>query len=215
MGRTGAGKSTISNTLSRIVELEGGSIAIDGVDIAQVDLSTLRQKVTVISQDPVLFKGTLRFNLDPFNEVSEEAIERLCKRAGLGALMDRAATAPESERGINLMIAQGGENLSQGEKQLVCICRAALRKSKIVVLDEATANIDVNTETQIQKLIAEEFEGCTVITIAHRLNTIIKSDRVLVLSHGSCLEYGAPAELAADETSEFAKLLENLHSDDH
>ena len=168
--------------------------------------------MTVITQDSVLFKGSLRFNLDPFGTVTDSEIEQLCTRAGLGPLMERASSAPESERGVNLHIAEGGENLSQGEKQLVCICRAALRKSKIFILDEATANIDVNTETVIQKLIAEEFSQSTVITIAHRLNTIIESDRVLVLSHGSLLEYGTPAALAADEESEFAKLLKNLQS---
>ena len=138
--------------------------------------------MTVIQQDPVLFKGSLKFNLDPFNKVDDSEIESLCKRAGLEKLMARANTAPEDERGVNLRISEGGSNLSQGEKQLICICRAVLRKSKIVVLDEATANIDVNTEEIIQQLIKKDFKDATVLTIAHRLNTIINSDKVLVLS---------------------------------
>jgi ABC-type multidrug transport system fused ATPase/permease subunit len=138
----------------------------------------------VIPQDPTLFTGSLKFNLDPFNLVPNQRIEELLDKAGLADLLSRAENAAEEHRGINMKITEGGKNLSSGERQLICICRAILRKNKIVILDEATANIDVVTEQKIQELINEEFTDSTVITIAHRLNTIIKSDYVLVLSRG-------------------------------
>lgn len=182
VGRTGAGKSTICLSLSRIVELFGGKIEIDGVDIAKIDLNKLRQKVTVIPQDPTLFTGSLKFNLDPFGKESEDRIEQLLKKAGLQDLLTREPDSIEekhdyyeklgvkesdildkeekgenSGRGIYFRITENGENLSTGEKQLVSICRAILRKNRVVVLDEATANIDVVTEKKILQLLSEEF----------------------------------------------------------
>jgi len=266
VGRTGAGKSTISNALSRIVELCGGSIEIDGVDISMIDLQVLRQKVTVIPQDPVLFTGSLRYNIDPFNKVSDEKIKELLEMAGLDYLIKREPEKDENEiivpeteqkeddsssseneaekfvltkeeqrlqkllqktkdeltsqerlerleeegRGIYMKISEGGLNLSVGEKQLICICRAILRQNKIVVLDEATANIDVITEHWIQKVLADNFANSTVITIAHRLNTIIKSDKIMVLENGTVAEFGSPASLSADPSSKFALLLRDI-----
>jgi ATP-binding cassette subfamily C (CFTR/MRP) protein 1 len=192
VGRTGAGKSTICISMSRIVELLEGKVEIDGVDIAQIDLQKLREKVTVIPQDPTLFTGSLRFNLDPFDTVTDEKILMLLNEAGLSDLLARSDNADADERGINMKITEGGKNLSAGERQLICICRAILRKNRIVVLDEATANIDVITEQKIQRLIDAEFKGSTVVTIAHRLNTIIRSDYVLVLSRGQLVEYDTP-----------------------
>jgi len=141
VGRTGAGKSTICLSISRIVELFGGQILLDGQDIAKLDLAYVRSKITVIPQDAAMFQGTLRFNLDPFNEVPDVEIMRLLKEAGLDDLIKRG--------GVDLKIEENGSNLSSGEKQLLCICRAILRKSKLVVLDEATANIDIVTEQKI------------------------------------------------------------------
>lgn len=210
VGRTGAGKSTICISLSRIVELFGGSIEIDGIDIAKIDLQILREKVTVIPQDPTLFTGSLKFNLDPFDNVDKERIEELLDKAGLTDLLHRSDNAEEKHRGINMKITEGGKNLSSGERQLICICRAILRKNRIVILDEATANIDVVTEQKIQLLINDEFKQSTVITIAHRLNTIIKSNFVLVLAKGELVEYDSPQNLIADTKSEFAKLLKEL-----
>ena len=125
-----------------------------------------------------MFKGTLHFNVDPIGKTSDEEIIRLLKEAGLDTLLER------DEKGIEMDFAENGSNLSSGEKQLICICRSILRKNKVVVLDEATANIDIVTEQKIQELIKIEFKDATVITIAHRLNTIINSDKVLVLSYG-------------------------------
>jgi ATP-binding cassette, subfamily C (CFTR/MRP), member 1 len=173
VGRTGAGKSTVCLALCRIIECESGKIIIDGIDISQVDLSFLRSMITIIPQDPILFEGSLRFNLDPENKCQESDIQRIVSKANLQELWDE-----------DKEIAQNGENLSSGEKQLICICRAILRKTKIILMDEATSNIDIKTEEIIQKLITDEFKESTVITIAHRLNTIMNSDKVLILEQG-------------------------------
>jgi ABC-type multidrug transport system fused ATPase/permease subunit len=176
VGRTGAGKSTICLALCRIIEKLEGSIEIDGVDISTIGLADLRKRITIIPQEPVLFSNTLRFNLDPEGKCTDEQISSILERANLKDLLTRDGN------GLDFKISENGSNLSTGEKALVCICRAALRKSKVVLMDEATANIDVNTEEIIQKLILEEFKDSTVLTVAHRLNTIMHSDKILVLS---------------------------------
>ena len=222
-GRTGAGKSTVSMALSRIVEIEGGEILIDGVDISKIDMHALRSSVTVIPQDPTLFTGSLRFNLDPFNEVSDERIIELLKKAKLEYLLQKEQTpenddkegsskvgAEDRKSGLEFKITENGENLAVGEKQLLCIVRAILKNNKIVLLDEATANIDVITEETIQKLITEEFKGATVLTIAHRLNTIIKSDQIIMLEKGKLLEEGSPKELLNNPSSHFSNLAKEL-----
>lgn len=140
VGRTGAGKSTICLAISRIVEIFEGQIFIDGVDIGKIKLHDLRSRITVIPQDPTMFTGTLRFNLDPENNNTEEEILDLMNKAQLQNLIDN------DPAGINQMVSENGSNLSSGERQLICICRAILRKSKMVILDEATSNIDVVTE---------------------------------------------------------------------
>lgn len=140
VGRTGAGKSTICLAISRIVELTEGSILVDDLDISEMSIETLRARITVIPQDPTMFTGTLRFNLDPENKATDEDILHLIKDAQLQSLIDN------NPKGLEQEITENGSNLSSGEKQLLCICRAILRKSKLVILDEATANIDVVTE---------------------------------------------------------------------
>jgi len=157
-----------------------------------VPLSKLREKITVIPQDPTMFSGTLKFNIDPTGKISETLIIHLLKEAGLENLLERHASQDKTKTGLDLEITENGSNLSSGEKQLVCICRAILRRNKVIVLDEATANIDIITEQKIQRLIKKEFNECTVITIAHRLQTIIDSDNVLVLGDGRVVEYDTP-----------------------
>lgn len=208
VGRTGAGKSTLGLTLLRIIESEKGRIIIDGEDISKIDLQTLREKVTTIPQDPVLFKGTLRYNIDPFEVYPETEIDDLLSRSGLTDLIKKDDDKPTRE----YKIEEGGSNLSAGEKQLICICRAVLRKAKIVIFDEATANIDIVTETKVLELIKTEFADATVLTIAHRLNTIIKSDMIAVMSYGTLKEYGSPQDLIKRPDSEFSKLLHELES---
>lgn len=204
VGRTGAGKSTICLAISRIVEIFEGQIFIDGVDIGQIKLEDLRSRITVIPQDPTMFTGTLRFNLDPEGKRSDEDILDLLNKAQLQNLIDN------DPAGIDQEISENGSNLSSGERQLISICRAILRKSKVVILDEATANIDVITEQKIQTLINTQFLDATMVVIAHRINTIIQSDRVLVLSFGRIKEFDSPMALMSDSGSEFSKLISEL-----
>ena len=265
--------------LTRIVELVSGSIEIDGLDISTVGIARLRNEITMIPQDPIMFTGTLRYNLDPFEESTDEKMTELIKKSGLEYLLEgvskkelkdkeekeakekarkellgEESSSSESEdeknkkekeeaekkkkqeeevkakvdkkdekseeadkknkrdeeedgKGLKFKVQEEGKNLSIGERQLICIIRAILRCNKIVILDEATANIDVVTEQAIQKLINEEFKGATVICIAHRLNTIIKSDKVLVMGAGQALEYDTPQALMADKSSVFSNML--------
>jgi len=167
VGRTGAGKSTIWLALTRIVEAYQGCITIDGQDISELSLESLRNEIAIIPQDPTLFEGTLRYNLDPENQCSDLEILQVLNQASLTDLVSRDSQLLEQR------IEEKGQNLSSGERQLICISRAILRKNKIVLLDEATANIDIKTEETIQKLIDEKLVNSTVITIAHRLNTVI------------------------------------------
>ncbi|CAI2360453.1 unnamed protein product [Moneuplotes crassus] len=182
IGRTGAGKSTLCLALCRIIEAYQGSIIIDGQDISKLSLEDLRNNITIIPQDPTLFNGTLRFNLDPEGIHSDSELLDLVSQASLDKLVERDA------KGLDQNIEEAGTNLSSGQKQLLCICRAILRKSKVVLMDEATANIDIKTEQTIQNLITTQFTDSTVLTIAHRLNTIINSDRVLILDQGEVVE---------------------------
>uniref|UniRef100_A0A8C3KST4 ATP binding cassette subfamily C member 2 n=1 Tax=Calidris pygmaea TaxID=425635 RepID=A0A8C3KST4_9CHAR len=189
VGRTGAGKSSLTNCLFRVLEAAGGSIFIDEVDIATIGLHDLRQNLTIIPQDPVLFTGTLRMNLDPFDQYTDEEVWKALELAHLKTYVQ---TLPE---GLLHLVSEGGENLSVGQRQLVCLARALLRKAKILILDEATAAVDLETDHLIQTTIRSEFADCTVLTIAHRLHTIMDSNRVLVLQAGRIVEYDSPEEL--------------------
>jgi ATP-binding cassette, subfamily C (CFTR/MRP), member 1 len=209
VGRTGAGKSTICLGLCRIVEADSGRILIDGVDISSIGLADLRESITIIPQEPTLFEGTLRFNLDPVGRMTDLELLKMAKKASLEDLIGR------DEKGLDQQIEEGGKNLSSGEKQLICICRAILRKNKIVLMDEATANIDIKTEQVIQNLIQEEFADSTVLTIAHRLNTIINSDKVLVLSKGEVVEFDDPQKLLEDNKSMFYSYANELKKKEH
>ncbi|XP_048187708.1 multidrug resistance-associated protein 1 [Perognathus longimembris pacificus] len=189
VGRTGAGKSSLTLGLFRINESAEGEIIIDGVNIAKIGLHNLRFKITIIPQDPVLFSGSLRMNLDPFSQYSDEDIWTALELAHLKGFVSALPDKLEHE------CAEGGENLSVGQRQLVCLARALLRKTKILVLDEATAAVDLETDDLIQSTIRTQFHDCTVLTIAHRLNTIMDYTRVIVLDKGEVLECGPPAQL--------------------
>ncbi|MCI4394913.1 hypothetical protein PGIGA_G00174300 [Pangasianodon gigas] len=189
VGRTGAGKSSLTNCLFRIMEAAEGHIMIDGVDISTLGLHTLRNRLTIIPQDPVLFSGTLRMNLDPFEVFSDEEIWKVLE---LAHLKDHVVTLPAR---LQHEVAEGGENLSVGQRQLLCLARALLRKSKILILDEATAAVDLETDELIQSTINREFSQCTVLTIAHRIHTILNSTRVMVLDAGKIVEFDSPSVL--------------------
>ncbi|XP_068632708.1 multidrug resistance-associated protein 1 isoform X2 [Battus philenor] len=197
VGRTGAGKSTLTLGLFRIVEAMSGKILIDGIDISTIGLHQLRSRITIIPQDPVLFSGTLRMNLDPFDVYTDEEIWRSLEHAHLKNFVQGL------QAGLRHEISEGGENLSVGQRQLVCLARALLRKTPLLVLDEATAAVDLETDELIQKTIRSEFASCTVLTIAHRLNTIMDSTRVMVLDKGQLVEYAPPEQLLQDKNSIF------------
>ncbi|KAM9305128.1 multidrug resistance-associated protein 1-like [Gastrophryne carolinensis] len=189
VGRTGAGKSSLTLGLFRILEPATGTIYIDDADISKLGLHELRSKITIIPQDPVLFFGSLRMNLDPFDNYTDDDI---WTALDLAHLKNFASSLPD---GLNYICSEGGENLSVGQRQLVCLARALLRKTKILVLDEATAAVDLETDDLIQSTIRQEFQDCTVITIAHRLNTIMDYTRIIVFDQGEIVEFDTPAGL--------------------
>ncbi|XP_063922468.1 multidrug resistance-associated protein 1 isoform X1 [Zophobas morio] len=197
VGRTGAGKSSLTLALFRIIEAAEGEILIDGVNIAGLGLHTLRSRLTIIPQDAVLFSGSLRMNLDPFDKHTDEEVWTALEHAHLKSFV-KGLTA-----GLYHEVSEGGENLSVGQRQLICLSRALLRKTKVLVLDEATAAVDLETDDLIQRTIRSEFKDCTVLTIAHRLNTIMDSDRVIVLDQGKIVEFDSPPNLLKQHQSVF------------
>ncbi|XP_019419115.1 PREDICTED: ABC transporter C family member 12-like isoform X1 [Lupinus angustifolius] len=203
VGRTGAGKSSMLNALFRLVELQKGRIIIDGCDISMFGLADLRKVLTIIPQSPVLFSGTVRFNLDPFNEHNDADLWEALERAYLKDVIRR------NPFGLDAQVSEGGDNFSVGQRQLLSLARALLRRSKVLVLDEATAAVDVRTDALIQKTIRQEFQSCTMLIIAHRLNTIIDCNRILLLDDGRVLEYSSPEELLVNEGSAFYKMVQS------
>lgn len=199
VGRTGAGKSTFISCLYRNFDNYEGDILLDGKELRSLDLKVLRQGITVIPQDPYLFQDTLRNNLDPINEKTDAELEAIVRELGVWEKF--------LPKGLNFKIDQGGSNLSQGEKQLLCIARALLFRKKLILMDEATANIDSHNEQTIQRLLAEKFEDCTIIMIAHRLNTVMSCDKILVLGEGRVLEFDDRVKLLANPKSHFAEML--------
>ncbi|KAG0299954.1 Multidrug resistance-associated protein 1 [Dissophora globulifera] len=244
VGRTGAGKSSLTLALFRIVEAansywakesdnsqafvtdvkgskgadldrvieeiqeeedeeeDGGRIEIDGIDISKVGLQDLRKRIAIIPQDPTLFSGSVRQNLDPFQELEDvelwEALDRSHLKAYISSLPG----------GLSFEISQNGENFSVGQRSLICLARALLRKTKILIMDEATAAVDVETDELIQKTIRKEFKDRTILTIAHRIKTVMDSDKILVLERGRVVEFDAPGKLLKNEASLFHRLAE-------
>ncbi|RAK99344.1 P-loop containing nucleoside triphosphate hydrolase protein [Aspergillus ibericus CBS 121593] len=241
VGRTGAGKSSLTLALFRFLEARQGRILIDGLDISQIKLQVLRSRLAIIPQDPVLFSGTLRSNLDPFHEYTDlelyNALERvhlisfedtltLASQPGSEQLSDSstlpsssssASSTMEPGKSINFfaslssVISQGGLNLSQGQRQLLCLARAIVSQPKIMILDEATSAVDMETETLIQRSIREEFgrNATSLLVIAHRLSTVADFDRILVMDAGKAVEFGTPQELLGIEGGVFRNLVEN------
>ncbi|XP_050485106.1 ATP-binding cassette sub-family C member 5-like isoform X2 [Bombus huntii] len=201
VGRTGAGKSSLIVALFRLVEISNGKIRIDGIDIAKVKLKLLRNKLSIIPQDPVLFSGTIRSNLDPFEQFDDFEIWSVLEKT---QLKEKIQAMPGE---LNAPIEVGGNNLSVGERQLLCLSRALLRNAKIIVLDEATAAVDPETEVAVQNTIQNAFSNSTVLTIAHRLKTVISCNRVIVMKNGQIIEFDAPSVLLSNSNSEFSKMM--------
>ncbi|PKA63427.1 ABC transporter C family member 3 [Apostasia shenzhenica] len=201
VGRTGSGKSTLIQTLFRLVDPTAGQILIDGIDILTIGLHDLRSKLSIIPQDPTMFEGTVRTNLDPLGEYTDEQIWEALDCCQLGEEVRK------KESKLDSIVTENGENWSVGQRQLVCLGRVILKKSKILVLDEATASVDTNTDSLIQKTLRQQFTDSTVITIAHRITSILDSDMVLLLDNGIVAEHDKPARLLEDKSSLFAKLV--------
>ncbi|KUG01927.1 Multidrug resistance-associated protein 1 [Phytophthora nicotianae] len=199
-GRTGAGKSSLMIALFRICEFDSGSVVIDGLDISKLKLHDLRRSLAIIPQDPVLFSGLLRENLDPFGEYTDAEIWTVLQQVHM------ADSLAKWGAGLDFEVSECGDNLSVGQRQLVCIGRALLKNSKIVVLDEATANVDTATDALIQATIRQTFADKTVLIIAHRINTIMHCNKIAVMDAGQVAEFGSPAELLARSESIFASL---------
>ena len=189
VGRTGSGKSSLCLSIFRLIEADSGKIIIDNIDISKIGLEMLRKNLTIIPQEPTLIEGNLRENIDPTNSYTDEEINNIIKEVGLDDFM--------FDKNLEYIITDNGSNLSIGEKQLICIARALLKRSKIIVMDEATANVDFKTETVLQNSINQGMKNCTVITIAHRIKTIINYDKILVLDHGEMVEFDSPKNLIA------------------
>lgn len=201
VGRTGAGKSSLISAFFRLSPIEG-KILIDGVDTKEISLAGLRSKISIIPQEPVLFSGTLRINLDPFDEFDDLALWNALEEVEL------KASISDMPMGLQSRISEGGSNFSVGQRQLLCLARAVVRSNKILVLDEATANVDPQTDELIQSTIRRKFGNCTVLTIAHRLHTIMDSDKILVMDAGKAAEFNHPNELLKNTNSLFYGLVQ-------
>ncbi|CAE7221585.1 unnamed protein product [Rhizoctonia solani] len=225
LGRTGSGKSTLAMSFLRFVEPTEGSIRIDGLDITKISLQDLRSKITIIPQDPVLFSGTVRENLDPFRQHTDAECIDVLHRVQLTAPVISARTTPGSTRppsptiyddeglldsrmtvSLNTRVSAGGANFSQGQRQLFSLARALLRRNSIVIMDESTSSLDYATDQKIQTTIREEFEDALTITVAHRIRTIIDNDRLMVLDRGHIIEFDTPWNLIEREGGLFREM---------
>ena len=183
--------------LFRITEIFAGTIRLDGIDLSKIGLDDVRKNVSIIPQDPVLFAGTIRSNLDPFSDYRDFELDAALEKVHM---LDFVRAQKD---GLAHEVKEGGANLSVGQRQLLCMARALLRRAKVIVMDEATASVDMETDALIQSTIREQFKDSTVLTIAHRLATVMACDRVMVLGEGRVLEMGDPKALSADSSSVF------------
>ena len=206
VGRTGAGKSSLFNSLLRINTLSSGSICIDSRDVAGVNLYQHRKRISVIPQDPFLFSGTLKYNMDPFGEFSEAEIWTALDKAFMKTMVESLTHQ------LLANVEEDGLNFSTGERQLLCLARAILRQNKIILIDEATANVDMHTDVLVQRAIRTHFSDCSVLTVAHRIETIIDSDRIIVVDKGSIVESDVPYILLQNEDSYLSKLVRQLEA---
>ena len=233
-GRTGSGKSSLFVCMLRLVEFEGGTIVIDGVDIAALGLRDLRSRVTIIPQDPVLFEGSVRSNLDPYGEFDDASALEALHKVQLDAMLrgaggggggggggdgdgDEGAAAAAAVAassvvagGVNVLdlpVNEGGSNLSVGQRQLFCVARALMRTPRVLLMDEATASVDAETDAVIQSVVRAEFKASTILTVAHRINTILDSDMIMVMEEGKLVEQASPQKLLDDPSSHFSALV--------
>lgn len=219
VGRTGSGKSSLLLSLLRLVEpVPAGPgapppMTIDGVDTTKIGLRELRRKLAIIPQSPALFSGTVRSNIDPFDEYSDDqiwdALEQCELKTVVEQMIEGGGTNPAEA--LQAAVAEYGENLSQGQRQLMCMARAVLLRARILILDEATSAVDYSTDAKIQVMIRSVFSKCTILVIAHRINTIIDSDLILVIGGGKLIESGAPRELLATANSAFSRIAAESH----
>ena len=213
VGRTGAGKSSLTLAFLRFLEARAGSIAIDGLDISRLDLKDLRERIGIIPQQPNLWLGTIRSNLDPFGEFDDVALQQALESVKLSQqslpsdnLNEASDAYPDTTINLFTPIAKGGLNISLGQRQLVCLARALLSRPRILLLDEATSAVDAETDSAVQQTIRCEFKDCTLVVIAHKLSTIIDFDKIVVLEAGRVVEIGRPQELLK-QGKHFARMI--------
>ena len=217
VGRTASGKSTLLLALLRILNPSDGHIYIDDVDTNKIPLTQLRESITVIPQEPVIFNGSLRFNIDPTNKVSDEKLNKLIEEVGLKEMMEHLKHDDDHDDdydgdkcgdGLKRQIGNNsGVHLSMGERQMICVVRALICHNKIVVMDEATASVDIRSERLIQEMLKKVFEKSTVLTIAHRINTVLSCHKIMVLEEGEVLEFDDPKTLTEDPYSNFSQIM--------
>eukprot|EP01006_Ploeotia_vitrea_P060568 TRINITY_DN76135_c0_g1_i1.p1 TRINITY_DN76135_c0_g1~~TRINITY_DN76135_c0_g1_i1.p1 ORF type:complete len:320 (-),score=49.34 TRINITY_DN76135_c0_g1_i1:79-1038(-) len=221
VGRTGSGKSSLLLSLFRIPtdDCQSGTIFIDGVNTATIPRKSLRSRIAIIPQDPVLFQGTMRSNLDPLDEFTDDQIWEALKLSHLKDEVDKAdgeqIQGEDKSKKLNMSISEGGSNLSTGQAQLVCLARAVLRKHKVLLMDEATASVDMHTDRLIQQTIRQYFADCTVLTIAHRLHTVLDCDLIIVMADGKLAEFGTPQELLSHSDGVLSGMVRKLRQKKH
>lgn len=203
VGRTGAGKSSLLVCLFRMAEISSGSITIDNVDIRRISLNKLRLQLVIIPQEPFLFSGSIRENVDPYKACDDERLHEVMSQCNLTELVTNLG-------GIDAQLPNGGSGLSVGERQLFCLARAIIRQARIICIDEATSNVDEETDRKIQEVIRKSFRFSTVLTIAHRVDTVMDCDRILVMGKGEVLENNSPTILLENPKSHFYGLVHNV-----